>query len=122
MITLRHTTLGKSPLDEGSARRRDLYLTTHNTHNRAISMSPLGFEPIIPTSERPQTHALDRAANGIGIYGIFFSSINIKLNRMSSLTKKAKVRGKQSAGEQKFKTIETQYILLFTICKQTEEV
>jgi len=25
-----------------------------------------GFEPTIPTSERPQTHALDRAATGIG--------------------------------------------------------
>jgi hypothetical protein len=33
-ITLRHTTLGRTPLDEGPARRRDLYLTTHNTHNR----------------------------------------------------------------------------------------
>jgi hypothetical protein len=30
-ITLRHTTLGRTPLDELSARRRDLYLTTHNT-------------------------------------------------------------------------------------------
>jgi hypothetical protein len=30
-ITLRHTTIGRTPLDEGSARRRDLYLTTHNT-------------------------------------------------------------------------------------------
>jgi hypothetical protein len=30
-ITLRHTTLSKTPLDEGPARRRDLYLTTHNT-------------------------------------------------------------------------------------------
>jgi hypothetical protein len=29
-ITLRHTTLGRTPLDEWSARRRDLYLTTHN--------------------------------------------------------------------------------------------
>jgi hypothetical protein len=28
-----------TPLDEGSARRRDLYLTTHNTHNRRTSMS-----------------------------------------------------------------------------------
>jgi hypothetical protein len=28
-ITLRHTTLGRTPLDELSARRRDLYLTTH---------------------------------------------------------------------------------------------
>jgi hypothetical protein len=33
-ITLRHTTLGGTPLDERSARRRDLYLTTHNTHKR----------------------------------------------------------------------------------------
>jgi hypothetical protein len=31
-IKLRHTTLGRTPLEEGSARRRDLYLTTHNTH------------------------------------------------------------------------------------------
>ena len=30
-ITLRHTTLSRTPLDEWSARRRDLYLTTHNT-------------------------------------------------------------------------------------------
>ena len=30
LITLIHTTLGRTPLDEGWARRRDLYLTTHN--------------------------------------------------------------------------------------------
>ena len=29
-------------------------------------MSPAGFELAIPTSERPQTHALDRAATGKG--------------------------------------------------------
>ena len=29
-------------------------------------MSPAGFELTIPVSERPQTHALDRAATGIG--------------------------------------------------------
>jgi hypothetical protein len=29
--TQRRTTVGRTPLDEGSARRRDLYLTTHNT-------------------------------------------------------------------------------------------
>jgi hypothetical protein len=34
----RHTTLGRTPLDEGPARRRDLYLTTHNTHKRQTSM------------------------------------------------------------------------------------
>jgi len=31
MILLRHTTFGKTLLDEWSARRRVLYLTTHNT-------------------------------------------------------------------------------------------
>ena len=64
--TQTHTTLGRAPLDEGSARRRDLYLTTHNSHKRQASMPPAGFEPTIPASERPQTHALDRAATGIG--------------------------------------------------------
>ena len=27
-----HTIVGRTPLDEGSARRRNLYLTKHNTH------------------------------------------------------------------------------------------
>jgi len=43
MISLRHTTLGRTPLDEWPARRSDLYLTTHNTHNRQTSMSLAGF-------------------------------------------------------------------------------
>ena len=38
-----HTTVGRTPLDEGSARRRDLYLTTHNTHNRQTSMPFVEF-------------------------------------------------------------------------------
>jgi len=29
-------------------------------------MPPAGFETAIPAIERPQTHALDRAANGTG--------------------------------------------------------
>jgi hypothetical protein len=62
----RHTTLGRTPLDVWSARRRDLYLTTHNTHNRQASMPPAGFEPTISASEQPQTHALNRAATEIG--------------------------------------------------------
>jgi hypothetical protein len=66
-ITLfRHITLGRTPLDEGPARRRDLYLTEHNTHKRQTSMPPVGFEPTILVSERPQTHALDRTATRMG--------------------------------------------------------
>ena len=55
--TQRRTTVGRTPLDERSARRRDLYLTTHNTHNRQTSMPPVGFEPTISAGERPQTYA-----------------------------------------------------------------
>jgi hypothetical protein len=51
-ITLRPTTLGRTPLDEWSARRRDLYLTTHDNHTRQISIPPAGFEPTIPASNQ----------------------------------------------------------------------
>jgi hypothetical protein len=55
MITLRHTILGRTSLDEGSARRRDLYLTTHNTQKRQASIPPVECEPAIAASKRPQT-------------------------------------------------------------------
>ena len=51
--TQRRSAVGSTPLDEWSARRRDLYLTTHDTHNRQISMPPVGFEPKISAGERP---------------------------------------------------------------------
>jgi hypothetical protein len=54
-------------VDEWSARRKDLYLTTQNTHNIQTSMPPVGFENMIAAGERPQTYALDRAATGTGI-------------------------------------------------------
>ena len=60
--TQRRTTVGRTPLDERSARHRGLYLTTHNIHNRQTSMPPEEFEPTISGGERPQTYALDRAA------------------------------------------------------------
>ena len=51
----RRTTVSRTPLDEWSAPRRELYLTTHNTHNRQTSKPPMGFEPTISADERPQT-------------------------------------------------------------------
>ena len=62
--TQRRITVGRTPLDEWSARRRDLYLTTHNTYNRQASMPPVVFEPTISAGERPQTYTLDRVATG----------------------------------------------------------
>ena len=50
--TQRRTTVGRTPLDEWSARRRNLYLTTHNTHNRQTSMPRGGI----------RTHDLSRRA------------------------------------------------------------
>jgi hypothetical protein len=52
--TQRRTTVGRTPLDERSSRRRELYLTTHDTHNRQISMPPVGFKPTISVGERQQ--------------------------------------------------------------------
>ena len=51
--TQRCITVGRTPLDEWSARRGDLYLTTHDTHNRQISMPPVRFAPTISAGERP---------------------------------------------------------------------
>ena len=41
--------------------------TSHNTQKRQTSMPLAGLEPTILGSEWPQTHALVRAATGIGI-------------------------------------------------------
>jgi len=69
MRFLDHTrpiTVGRTPLDECSTRRRDLYLTTHNTHNRQTSTPLVGFVPMISAGERPQPYALDHVATGTG--------------------------------------------------------
>jgi len=56
-----HTTLDRTPLDEWSARRRSLYLTTHNTHHRQTPIPAAGLELTILASERQQqTHTFGR--------------------------------------------------------------
>jgi hypothetical protein len=64
--TQRRATVGRTPLDEWSARRRDLYLTTHN---RQISTAPVGFRThdcsrraAVDLSLRPRGH-WDRQIN-----------------------------------------------------------
>jgi len=104
-------TLGRTPLDEWSARRSDLYLTTHNrrqsqqatdafTHNdthsgqnssgRAISPTqrPLPDntqQTAIPASEQPQTDAFDRAATGIGPFLPLWSEVNRNCTKTHNL-------------------------------------
>jgi hypothetical protein len=65
VVTLRHPTPGSTSPDESLSHRRDLYLTTHNTHKRQVSMLSAGIEPAIPESELPQT-ILNLAATGVG--------------------------------------------------------
>jgi hypothetical protein len=52
-----------TPLDESSARRRDLYLTTHNTYKRQTSNPPVGIRNRNPSKRaaadtrlRPRDH------------------------------------------------------------------
>ena len=51
-VLSRRITVGRTSLDEWSARRRGFYLTTHNTHNRQTSIGLLwkGDQPIAETS------------------------------------------------------------------------
>jgi len=70
--THKHT-IDMTPLDEGSVRHRDLYLTRRRIHKRKISMLLAGFEPAIPASDRPQSYALDRAATSIGRFMYSYS-------------------------------------------------
>jgi hypothetical protein len=41
-------------------------MVTHITHKGQTSVSPVGFEPLIPPSEQAPTHLLDGTATGIG--------------------------------------------------------
>jgi hypothetical protein len=59
--TQRRTTVGRTPLDEWSALRRDFNLTTHDTHNRQITMPPVELEPTISAGERPAAAYLLRS-------------------------------------------------------------
>jgi hypothetical protein len=64
-ITIRHTTLRGTSLDEINLTQRPVRYNT-NTHKRQILTSPAGFKPAIPASERPQTHDLDSKVTSTG--------------------------------------------------------
>jgi hypothetical protein len=60
-ITLRHTTVGNTPLNAEASTWQQ-----HTTLTRLTSMPLAGFESAVPASELQQTQALDGAATGIG--------------------------------------------------------
>jgi len=61
--TQRRTIVGRTPLDEGLARRRDLYLTTLNTQHLQTDIHAPGG---IRTQNLSRRAAPDRAAIGTG--------------------------------------------------------
>jgi len=64
-ITLRHTTLDRKPLDEGSGRRRPLPDNTQHSQ-QTDDHGPGGTGARNPARERSQTHTVDGAATGTG--------------------------------------------------------
>jgi hypothetical protein len=64
--TQAYTTLGRTPLDEGSAHRRDLYQTTQTLYKTNIH-APGGIRNHDPSKR--SVAVLRRAATGIGIKG-----------------------------------------------------
>jgi hypothetical protein len=76
-------TFSRTPLDVWSDRRRSLYQTTQNTHDRQTTRHPARFEPDNP--RKLQTHALYRAATGIGKYRLHRVKYNLIISRKLSL-------------------------------------
>jgi len=58
-------TLRRTPLGEGSARRKRSLPVQHNIRSRKTSMPQAGFEPAIPAGEWRQTYASDRTDTAI---------------------------------------------------------
>ena len=73
--TQRRATIGRTPLDEWSVRRRDLYLTTQNIHNRQTSMPPVGFDPTISAGERPKKLLNLQNQSPIHYYSVSLTSV-----------------------------------------------
>jgi hypothetical protein len=63
--TQRHTTVGRTSLDEWSARRRDLYLTTHTTQQTNIH-APSGIRTRSPSRRTSTDLRLRSLGTGIG--------------------------------------------------------
>jgi hypothetical protein len=81
-ITLRHTTLSRTSLDDWSVRRRELM--TPKQSQEAIFHATAGIWTRSPSKGAPQTHVLDRAATGIFKGNMHFKFIfldsNLNLN------------------------------------------
>jgi hypothetical protein len=80
--TQRHTTVGRTPLGEWSAHRRDLYLTTHNTiqpHNISrrtaadLRLKPLGYWNLFVVPLCVELIALIRSSVSVAKYEEYYN-------------------------------------------------
>ena len=86
--TQRRSIVGRTPLDEWSARRRDLYLTTHDTHNRQISMPRWDSNPRSQqvSGRRPLTCWETSRIGAPYIYNVRLLRVNAFPERISPLS------------------------------------
>jgi hypothetical protein len=75
--TVRHPTLSRVPLDDGSARRRDLYLTTHN-HTLIFNKSLFVFVNYLPSFPLTLDVHLPQTLNKISIITVNYLLTNIR--------------------------------------------
>jgi hypothetical protein len=87
-IILRHTPLGRTPPDEWSARRRNLYLTTHNTHKETDIHAPGGIRTHNPRKQAAADPSLrTRGRAGINLKTLWVMELAAWHYQISNLRK-----------------------------------
>jgi len=91
LITLKDTHTHKHTQSVGLLWTRDRSVAEtstwqHTTFKKDKHPYPAGFEPEVPTSERPETHDLDGAATGIGLTVTSYSKLSFSLSTFNFLT------------------------------------
>jgi hypothetical protein len=85
--SFRHITLGRTPLDEWSARRRDLYLTTHNTHSQETDIhTPGGIRTRNPNKRAAADPHLRPRGPKVTIVTVNNSNMRISINQSNIVT------------------------------------
>ena len=74
----RHITIGRTPLEEWSARRRGFYLTIHDTHKRKTLMPLVGFEPVIPASKQAGSEPCIRLCGHCDQHRLYITRVQFK--------------------------------------------
>ena len=85
-----HTALGSTPLDERSARRRDLYLTTHSTQKRQTSLQTGGIRtpnPCKGAAADPHLRQRGHWNRCFCIYEVFFFTSPNSARRIQGILK-----------------------------------